>query len=133
MPRPSELSEPHWAGARAHRLMVQQCRNCAIYNFPPRPVCPRCFSTELDWKQSSGRGTIYSYTVIHRAPDPSFDPPYCAAIITLEEGWSMISNVIGTPMDELAVGLPVHVEFVPFGELTLPMFKLEISKDGNGG
>jgi uncharacterized protein len=125
LPHPSELSGPHWQGARDHRLMVQHCGACAAYVFPPSPVCTHCFSTDLAWEQSSGRGRIYSYTIIHRAPAPSFEVPYCAAIITLEEGWNMISNIVGSPMEVIMVGLPVRVAFMVIGDVTLPIFRIQ--------
>ena len=127
MPHPTAISEPHWQGAREHRLMVQRCGECGAYVFPPRAACTHCFSSALRWEQSSGLGDIYSYTIIHRAPHPSFEAPYCAAIIRLAEGWHMTSNVIGTPMDEIEVGMPVEVIFVDFDEVTLPMFRVRRS------
>jgi uncharacterized OB-fold protein len=133
LPHPTELSSPHWAGARDHRLMVQHCSNCANYLFPPVAVCTHCFSTALTWKQSSGRGRIYSYTIIYRAPDPSFEVPYCAAIVTLEEGWNMISNIVGSPMEAVKVGLPVQVEFVEVGATTLPVFRISGPADDARG
>jgi uncharacterized OB-fold protein len=125
LPHATELSRPHWQGALERRLMVQRCADCATYVFPPAPVCTHCFSTALAWEQSSGRGRVFSYTIIHRAPDPSFETPYCAAIITLDEGWNMISNILGSPMEAIDVGLRVMVDFVEIGDTTLPMFRLQ--------
>ena len=124
LPHPTELSAPHWNGARARKLMVQKCSACGTYVFIPRRVCTQCFADALEWVESSGRGTIYSYTIIHRPPHPSFEPPYCAAIIALEEGWYMTSNIVGAPMATIAVGLPVRVDFADHGEIVLPVFRL---------
>ena len=122
LPQPTALSAPHWEGAQQHRLMVQRCAACAHHVFPPKPVCDACFSQNLTWVQSSGRGAIYSYTIVHRPPDPSFAVPFCAAIIALEEGWYMLSNVVNIPMEAIAVGLPVKVCFVEVDGMSLPVF-----------
>jgi uncharacterized OB-fold protein len=122
VPQPTTLSAPHWEGARRQRLMVQRCAACAHHVFPPKPVCDACFSPNLTWVQSTGRGEIYSYTIVHRAPDPSFEVPYCAAIIALEEGWYMLSNIVNVPMEAIAVGLPVEVCFVEVEGMSLPVF-----------
>jgi uncharacterized OB-fold protein len=124
LPHPTPLSAPHWEGAKQGRLMVQRCDDCHHHVFPPQPACGACFSPNLTWVPSSGRGTIYSYTIIHRPPDETFETPYCAAIIEVNEDWYMISNVIGTPMEEIAVGLPVEVAFVPVEDMVLPMFRV---------
>lgn len=123
LPQPSELSAPHWEAARHGRLLVQQCGACAAYTFPPRHACTACFSTQLEWRESSGRGRVYSYTIIHRAPHPAFEPPYCAAIIALEEGWHMTSNLIGCALDAVEIGMPVAVDFQEFDGCALPMFR----------
>jgi uncharacterized OB-fold protein len=125
LPRPSVISAPHWDGAKQGRLMVQRCDSCNHYVFIPRNRCTHCFEDSLRWVESTGRGVIYSYTIIHRAPHPAFETPYCAAVITLEEGWSMLSHVIGAEMDEIAVEKRVRVDFLDLGEAVLPIFRLE--------
>jgi uncharacterized protein len=122
VPRPTALSTPHWDGARLGRLMVQRCDDCGQYVFPPKPVCAACFSPRLSWVHSCGEGSVYSYTIVHRPPDSSFSTPFCAAIIEVEEGWFMLSNLVGVPMDEIAVGMSVKVSFVDVGRTILPMF-----------
>lgn len=123
LPVPTDISRPHWDGAREGRLMVQHCPACKVHVFIPRRACPHCLGEGMDWVQSSGRGTIYSYTIIHRPPHPAFEPPYCAAIIELEEGWHMLSNVVGTDPASIAVGQTVQVEFLDCGDVTLPVFR----------
>jgi uncharacterized OB-fold protein len=125
LPVPTEISAPHWEGAKAGRLMVQHCAACKVHVFIPRRACPTCLGEPLDWVESSGRGTVYSYTIIHRPPHPAFDPPYCAAIIELEEGWHMLSNIVGSPPEAIRVGLPVRVEFLEASEeISLPVFRI---------
>lgn len=124
LPVPTELSMPHWDGARQRKLMVQHCRDCDAYVFIPRHACPSCLSSALEWVESSGKGEIYSFTIIHRPPHPAFEPPYCAAIIALEEGWHMISNVITDDLAALEVGQPVRVDFIDVEDMTLPVFRI---------
>jgi uncharacterized OB-fold protein len=124
LPHPSEISAPHWEGARQRRLMVQRCADCGTHVFIPRPFCTACLSEALEWVESSGRGAIYSYTVIHRPPHPAFSPPYCAAIVELDEGWRMLTNIVGAEMSDLAVGRRVEVDFLDVDDFTLPVFRL---------
>ena len=125
LPVPTEISAPHWDGARQGRLMVQRCPSCHSHVFIPRHACPHCLAEPLAWVESSGKGTIYSYTIIHRPPHPAFDPPYCAAIIELEEGWHMLSNIVAAAPETIRVGLPVKVDYLDTGEgITLPVFRL---------
>ena len=92
---------------------------------PPLSASPSmaAFTAAPEQVESSGKGTIYSYTIIHRPPHPAFEPPFCAAIIALEEGWHMLSNVVGTDPATIAVGQAVAVEFLDCGEVTLPVFR----------
>ena len=123
LPSPTALSQPHWDGCREGRLMVQRCRDCTTYVFIPQPRCTACHADALEWVESSGRGTVYSYTVVHRAPRPQFETPYVVAIIELEEGWHMLSNVIGCAVDAVDVGMPVTARFTGMSEeITLPYF-----------
>ena len=123
VPHPTELSAPHWDGARAGRLMVQRCEACRRYVFTPRHVCPGCLGDTLAWVESSGLGQVYSYTVIHRPPHPAFQPPYCAAIVELDEGWRMVTNIVGLAPEAVRVGLAVQVDFLEVGEAVLPVFR----------
>jgi uncharacterized protein len=124
VPTITDLSRPHWEGCQRGELMVQRCEDCGAYVFIPDIACDQCLSSKLDWVQSSGKGQLYSYTVIHRPQRPEFDAPYVGAIIELEEGWHMLSNLIGPDIDSLQIGAPVEVVFVPRGGLALPMFRL---------
>ena len=92
VPRASELSLPHWEGCKRGELLVQQCQDCSSYIFTPELACTKCLSGQLEWVKSSGKGIIYSFTVVHRPQRPEFNVPYVAAIIELEEGWHMLSN-----------------------------------------
>lgn len=124
VPAITEMSRPHWDGCKRGELMVQRCGDCGAYVFIPEIACNQCLSAKLDWVQSSGKGELYSFTVIHRPQRPEFDVPYVGAIIELEEGWHMLSNLVEPDIDHLKIGLPVEVCFVPRGDAVLPMFRV---------
>jgi hypothetical protein len=124
LPRPTALSRPHWDGCREGVLRVQRCRDCGHFVFIPQPLCTRCQSDALDWTASSGRGVVYSYSVVHRPPRPAFAVPYVVAIVELEEGWHMLTNVVECRPEDVRVGLPVEVAFRRMSdEITLPCFR----------
>lgn len=124
LPRPTPLSEPHWAGCREGRLRVQRCRACRGYVFIPQPVCTHCTADALEWVDSTGRGTLYSFTTVHRPQRPEFEAPYTVAIVELDEGFHMLTNLVDCPRAAMRVGMPVEVEFRAMSdEITLPMFR----------
>ncbi len=124
LPRPSPLSQPHWDAAREGRLVVQRCSDCGALVFIPQPACTKCFGPRLEWVQSSGRGTLYSYTIVHRPQRPEFAVPYAVAIVELEEGWHMLSNLVECEIEEIAVGMPLEVIFEKMSEsIALPCFR----------
>jgi hypothetical protein len=103
---------------------VQRCGACGGYVFIPQPVCTHCQSGELEWVRSSGRGTLYSYTTVHRPQRPEFAVPYTVAIVELEEGFFMLTNLVDCPPEQMRIGMPVEVSFRPMSdEITLPMFR----------
>jgi uncharacterized OB-fold protein len=119
----SQLSAPFWQGCEAGELRYQQCVECGLSNFPPTEHCRNCLSAELDWRTSGGVGEIYSWTVVHRPVTAEFEPPYAPAIITLDEGYQMLTNIVGVAPEALAVGIQVQVQFRAVGDdLTLPYF-----------
>ena len=124
LPRPTQLSRPHWDGCLEGVLRVQRCRDCGHFVFIPQPLCTRCHAEALEWVASSGRGSVYSYTVVHRPPRPAFAVPYVVAIVELEEGWHMLTNLTECRPEDVRVGLPVEVAFRPMSEeITLPYFR----------
>lgn len=123
VPRPSALSRPYWDGLARGRLLFQRCARCAGPTHTPALICAHCGARELGWEPSSGRGTIYSFTVVWRPPTPAFAVPYAPAIVEVEEGWQMLSAIVGCEDDALEVGLEVAVEIHPAeGAVHLPYF-----------
>ncbi len=120
-------SEPFWSAAREGRLLIMHCRACDRPYFYPRRYCPRCWSPDTEWRQASGRGTIYSYSVVHQNPAPPFRDwvPYAVVLVDLDEGVRMMGNWDrSADLDELAVGLAVEVTFEPVTEeIALPRFR----------
>src|SRR5207302_5366614 len=96
LPKPSPTSRPFWEAARKHELKLQRCGACRKFVYYPRPRCPHCFSDQLSWETVSGLGTLYSYTIVHRASNRAFaDGPYVLAIVELAEGPRMTTNIAG--------------------------------------
>lgn len=119
----SPLSAPFWEGCRCGELRYQRCAACGLANFPPTEHCRQCLSPQLQWQAGGGTGEIYSWTVVHRPVSPEFEPPYAPAIVTLDEGYQMLTNVVGVAPGDLAIGMRVRVQFHPVGpDVTLPYF-----------
>jgi uncharacterized OB-fold protein len=111
LPKPSPTSRPYWEAAKRHELQLQHCGGCGGFIYYPRPRCPNCMSDNLKWERMSGRGKLYSYTIVRRASTRSFaDGPYVLAIVELDEGPHMTTNLIA-PQDQLKIGMPVAVYF----------------------
>jgi uncharacterized OB-fold protein len=120
----TELTRPFWDAVREGRLVVQRCSACEKTFFRPEVACPHCFSAEWRWVESSGRGTLYSVSVVHRAPSPAFKAPFVFAAVDMEEGWTMFSNVIGIEPEDAKIGMKLKVSFEhPSDTLSLPLFR----------
>jgi len=117
---------PFWEGARDEKLVIQKCRDCGKFVFYPRIVCPHCFSQALEWEQVSGRGTVYSYTVVENNAPSYFqdEMPYVVALVRLAEGVQMMSNIVGCDPYSVRCDMPVEVVFEKVNEaFTLPKFR----------
>ena len=124
LPRPGSISQPFWDGCRRGELLFQRCRDCHGITFIPQAVCSHCLRENLDWEKSSGRGTIYSYSVVWRPQSPAFQVPYVVAIMDIEDGYQMLSNIVDCDHSQVHVGMPVEVTFQRASdEITLPYFK----------
>jgi uncharacterized protein len=116
-----------WDGLKEHRLRIQRCTACNELRHPPRPMCPRCNSLAWDTIDSAGRGTVYSF-VLPRHPDFGFADPHIVALVELDEGTRIVTNLVGFDPAAVAIGQRVEVRFETFdGDLTLPLFAPEPS------
>lgn len=117
-------SAHYWKEAREGRLTLQRCEDCRELQFYPRVLCVRCGSQTLTWQEMSGRATVYSFTTVHRQVEPGIEPPYVVALVDLEEGPRLPTNLVDVQEDEVTIGLPVEVSFLPLSdEIGLPVFR----------
>lgn len=123
LPTLTESAAPYWQAATEGRFVLPRCRACQRFHHHPRAWCPYCWSTDLEWDEPSGGGTVLTYTVVHQPPSPAFTAPYVLAIIELAEGPRMMANVIGCSPEDVRVGTPVTVTFERRGELAIPQFR----------
>lgn len=125
LPHPTALSQPFWDGTKQREIWLQRCGACEAYRFPPLVLCRNCLSEDHQWVPTSGTGTIYSYVIQHRPATPAFidDLPYVVAIVELDEGPLMLTNIVGCPFEDLDVGMPVMATYVDASpEITLYPF-----------
>ena len=117
-PLPNPENQPYWDAAKEGKLLVKRCKDCGEFHFYPRAICPFCFSDQTEWVESKGTGSIYSYSVMRRAP-----MPYAMAYVTLAEGPRMVTNIVDCDFDSLKCEQPVKLVFKPTdGGPPLPMF-----------
>jgi uncharacterized OB-fold protein len=125
LPHPSPESLPFWDGAAAKKLMLPRCNACGRFWFPPSRRCRHCLSADFAWRESRGEGRIYSFVVYHRVYHPGFenDVPYVVAIVELDEGPRLLTNIIGTPWEDVRCDMRVHAVFEDSGSgITIPKF-----------
>jgi uncharacterized OB-fold protein len=126
LPIPNPASEPFWHAARRHELSLQRCESCGAWVFYPRAACPECLSPRLSWKRASGRATLYSFTVARRPTAPQFADvtPLVIAVVALEEGPRMMSNVVGCAPEDVRIGMALEAAFDDVtADTTLVKFK----------
>ncbi|HZO80465.1 MAG TPA: Zn-ribbon domain-containing OB-fold protein [Candidatus Binataceae bacterium] len=128
VPVPDELSQPFWDAAREHRLVAQRCSECGYYNHPPRPTCDRCSSPNLQFAPLSGRGTIYTYTVMHQPNVAGFESeiPYVNIVVELDEQpmLFMVATLPHAELGKIRIGGRVEVCFEERGaDLVIPQFR----------
>jgi uncharacterized OB-fold protein len=124
-PVPSPESMEFWQAAREHRLLIPRCNACRKFWFPPSQLCPHCLSADTGWEAVSGHGRIYSFVVFHRVYHKAFagEVPYVVAIVELEEGPRMLTNIVGIPVDQVRCNMPVTVVFDDVSsDVTVPKF-----------
>ncbi len=125
LPSIDQETQPFWDGLKEGRFLLRHCNACSHDYYYPRPFCPSCWSDDVSWKQASGRGKIYTYSVVHVNDLPPFNErvPYVAAIVELEEGPRLMTNIEDVPFEELRADLPVVVEYKAISDdVTIPVF-----------
>lgn len=125
-PTPAITAEmqPFYEGAARHELWIQHCDACGTYRFPARDLCSHCLSPQATWERASGRGEIYSFTILHQIYHPAFaaEVPYAVVIVRLDEGPKLTSNLVDVAPNDVRIGTRVEVAFRDFGGVTLPVF-----------
>jgi uncharacterized OB-fold protein len=127
LPQPTQLTEPYWMAACEGRLVVQCCEACGYRQFFPRPFCLTCESGQIDWQTVSGYGTVYTFTINYRAPNPFMKErlPYAVAVVDLDEGVRMMANIVNSDLAAIVIGKRVKVVFETVSdEIKLPQFEL---------
>ncbi|MET3616297.1 putative OB-fold protein [Rhizobium aquaticum] len=127
LPHPSAWSDGYWNAARERRFVVQECHECSRLNMYPKLFCPHCLSDRLGWRDSEGKGEIYAVTAQLAGPPTGFADrlPYVIAIIRLNEGVQLMSNIVGEGAIDAKIGDRVTVDFEEAGDAVLPVFRLE--------
>jgi uncharacterized OB-fold protein len=126
LPKPNADTRAFWKGCREHELRFQRCEHCGHVRWPPSTICPVCHSDGADWMVSSGRGKVFTFVVYHQAYHPAFEGnlPYVVAIVELEEGPHLLTNIVGCPPDAVRCDMAVEVIWDDVTEaFSLPKFQ----------
>lgn len=126
LPTPDLETQPFWDACREGRFLVRHCNACGRDHSYPRPFCPFCWSDDVAWKQASGRATLYTFSVVRQNDLPPFPErvPYVAAIVELEEGPRVMTNLEGVELDAIEIGMDLEVDFRPISDdVTIPVFR----------
>ena len=123
VPRPTDDTAPYWEGCALGELRYRRCTSCATVVFEPRPLCPACHGVDLTWEPSAGLGAVYSWSVVHRPMTPAFRTPYAPAIVRVDEGFDMVTALVGCRPDDIHDNMRVRAEFHRVDDaITLPFF-----------
>ena len=129
------LDAPFWDSLRRHELVVQQCDECGRLRFVPSERCRNCGSPSATWSPVSGDATVYTFTIVHRAPTPAYqaDAPYAIAYVELAEGPRMPARLVDVATDSVEIGMPLEVVFDDVDDdLTLYRFRPKAVDQGGG-
>lgn len=126
LPRPTAETKPFWEGCAHGVVRYQSCAHCGTVQFIPRSLCAACQSDALAWHDSAGYGRVLSHTTVHRAPTPAFreDAPYVIALVDMEEGFRLMTNVAGGSAAPIAIGARVRIGFRDVEGVSLPQVEV---------
>jgi hypothetical protein len=123
-PRPTIDSAVYWEAVARHELVAQRCDGCNRLRHPPRPMCPHCHGVTWHAQQLAGTGTLYSYAVLHHPRSPQFEHPILAALVDLDEGVRVVSELVDVAPSDIRIGMRVTVDFEPTaGDAAVPVFR----------
>jgi len=123
-PVPHNFTLPFWDGAREGKLLLQYDPDAGKYQFYPRPISVFSGRRNLEWREASGKGTVYTYTVSHKAPPPlKHVAPFVVATVELFEGVRIMTNVSNCSLEEVRIGMPVRLAWVKAGDINFPVFE----------
>ena len=123
-PRPTEDSAGYWDAVARRELVAQRCTACNELRHPPRPMCPHCRSLEWQEQRLAGTGSLYSYAILHHPRSPQFEYPVLAALVDLDEGVRIVSNLVGVDPAEICIGMRLVVDFEPTSDGgAVPVFR----------
>ena len=126
LPLITDLSKVFYDGCKDGKLLYQRCGDCSTIVFFPKMQCPNCLGDKFEWQESKGKGKIYTFTVTYEYAPPEFmeDVPYAVAIVKMDEGFTIMSNIVECDFDDLACDMPVEVVFEDLtDEISLPKFR----------
>jgi uncharacterized OB-fold protein len=126
LPTVSGETRPFWDACRRGELLIQRCPSCDRYQFYPRGICANCWASDIEWVKSSGKGTVWAFTVTRQNRTRGFaeEVPYVVALVELDEGVKMFTNIVGCDPGEVKTGMPVEVTFVrATDQISIPYFR----------
>jgi hypothetical protein len=127
VPHPDLITAPYWKSVEEGVFALPRCEACGRHHFYPRGNCPYCGSARIAWAPASGRGEVYSFSVVHRGPSPAFkeEVPYVVAIVKTEEGPHLFTRIVGIGFEQVRIGMKVKVKIQKFENYSLPVFEPE--------
>lgn len=126
LPTVSGETRPFWEACKREELLIQRCVSCGEYQFYPRGICANCWTTGISWVRASGKGTVWAFTVTYQNRTPGFaeEVPYVLALVELEEGVKMFTNIVQCSAGDVRIGMPVEVTFAQAtDQISVPFFK----------
>jgi uncharacterized OB-fold protein len=125
LPTPDETTDAFWAAAGEGRLLIKSCPACGQYHAYPRPFCPHCWSDAVEWVEASGRATLYTFSIVRQNELPPFRDwlPYVAAVVDLEEGPRMMTNIVDCAVEDVQIGMALEFTTRPADDVAVPVFR----------